>query len=52
MTDTEKAALFLLKCDLIKLREYAQKYKGRTIDNIVQQVESRIKYAENGRERN
>jgi len=35
-----------LKATLSVLREVSKEYSGRTIDNIIQQIESRIKNLE------
>lgn len=41
-----KAEYYIIKGQLSVLREVAEVYGGKTIDNIIQQLESRVKEAE------
>ena len=41
---------FRLRCWLSVLKEVRKEYSGRTIDNIIQNIEARIKYLDKERE--
>ena len=41
-----KSELCRLKAQLSVLRDVAQEYSGRSIDNVIDNIESRIKYCE------
>lgn len=44
-----KNELFKLKAQVAVLKDVMKEYSGRTIDNIVANIEARIKYIENAK---
>lgn len=46
---TMKNELFKLRAQVAVLKDIMKEYSGRTIDNIVTNIEARIKYIENAK---
>lgn len=47
--EMEKDELFKLKAQVAVLKDIMKEYSGRTIDNIITNLEARIKYIENAK---
>lgn len=44
-----KNELFKLRAQVSVLKDVAKEYGGRTIDNVISNIEARIKYIENAK---